>query len=430
MANAADREHPVPVYQSHRALSIARNLKPITEIQSEFSKLDAFQPINCHAHVHDADNTKESKYAWLLLLNVTTQSINVKPFYVDGNKKRKTEPKPREYRRLFTFANLASPGSTCVMMEMTLYDQMHIFNYVIKCRIGDQFVAIEPSSKVSFIGVDMPILETKGPLIPVRLRRNMLPVEVPVPHNVSELNSSRFFVLHNAKIQFDGVDLIKTGCTMGNMCDLRHPTRKQCSCLQQNSRNRTDAEYTLSGDIAISYLMRNRDDHHSSTLPKVREWSSQHFTNFVFDGSIPINPLHNESNREIITMLRRYLRNLVAYVNSSDQHTERKRGWTVVGWYRRGAKNDAATPGSDDKVAADMEEATMHIIRIQPTTITKSDLREAKRLIPVTFLGETADIETISTENREAVNVARVPTFPNDDEGNESMNNDDENEDE
>lgn len=414
MSDAAQQQRQqVPIYQSNRALTIAKELEPNTEIQSRFNSLDKFQPINCHEHVHDPDNTKEGKFAWLLLLNVTTQNINIKPYSLEGNKKRRTESKPRDYRRLYTFANLASSGATCVMMEMTLSDQMNIFNYLIKCRIGDEFIAMEPSSKVSFIGVDMPILETSGPLIPVRLRNNNLPAEVPVPHDVSELNSSKFFCFHNAEIVFDGVDLIKTGCTQGNMCDLRHPKKKGCSCLTQNTRNRSDAEYVLSGDISISYVVRNRNARHMKVLPKVRQWSSQHFTNFVFDGSIPINPLNNESNSEIITLLRRHLRKLVDYVNSSQEHANGTQGWTVIGWYRRGAKSDAsASAGSDDKVAADMEEATMHIIRIQPTAIKKSKLRNEKYLLPVSVLGETVDIEEISTRNDQARSAATSEKEP------------------
>ena len=424
--NDGGRQQPPSLYQSAQALVKARDLEPVTELQAELDSdgLEKFKAINCHAHVHNPKNTRESKFGWLLLLNVTTRKNTTKAFTYDGSKKRKLEDKPREYRRLYTFANLASSGATCVMMEMNMTDQMNSFGYVTKCRIGDQFIIFEPQAKVSFMGVNMPILESDDQLFPVRLKANGLPPEVPVPPDLDQLNSSRYFILHNAKIEFDGVILTKTGCTMGNMCDLRNPRAKGCACHTQNSRNRGDPEYVLRGDITIDYVMRNRNEHRKSSLPKVRQWSSQTFSNFVFDGEIPINPLQNESNREITTMLRRKLRRLVTYVNTNKSHNDDSLGWTVIGWYRRSAKNDvSATATADDKVATDMEETTMHIVRIQPTNITKDQLRQARRLVPVAMFGETVDINRIRDANINATRAAQrsqQKSPPNDaTEGNE-----------
>jgi len=149
--------------------------------------------------------------------------------------------------------------------------------------------------------------------------------------------------------------------------------------------------------------VRNVGAHRTDDLPKVVGWSSQHFTEFVFDGALPLDPLKQESDSQITRLLRRKLRALVEYVNTTPNMPRGMRGWTVIGWYRRGTKADGANTGnSDDKVATEMERATMHIVRIEPTHITKEQLGTANLLLPVSALGATANMDQIRQANVDA----------------------------
>ena len=401
------RNNVIPlVKQSREAITIANHVAPITDFQADYSSYRSLNPINYHAHVHEQDSTREDKYAWLLLLNVgLPDGTEYRPYKIERSSKkpRLQEPKPRMYRRLYTFANLISPGGTCVLFENNLDDQMSYLKYLEKCRIGDQFALIEPNPDTSFVGNEMPIINTSFNLIPSRLDDAHLLPEVPIPSQVAQLNSSKFFVLHNATLTFDGVHLVKSMCTQGNLCDLREPKKGDCPCWYQRNRNRTDAEYTLRGDIRVDYTVRNTQIHRQARLPKIQAWSSQHFTEFVFDGALPLNPMQHESDMEMTRFIRRKLRDLVNFVNSTDTLPLHARGWTIIGWYRRGAKTDApAGAHSDDKVATEMGEATMHIVRVQPTHIKKQTLEAANLLLPTALLGETTNIDHIRQLNTDA----------------------------
>jgi len=400
------------VFQAARARRVAENLVPITDFQSEYSTFADYTPTNYHSQIRDGTGTREDKYAWLLLLEVKTpDGTDYKPYRQDRTTKkpRYHEQAPRMYRRLYTFANIMSDGNTCVLFENGLEDQRNYLKYLEKCRIGDQFVAIEPNPETKVIGTDMPLLSMDGSLIPSQLRNNFLLPEVAVPQQIEQLNSSKFFVVHNATLQFDVFNLKKSNCTQGNLCDLRNPTRGDCACWFQRTRNRSDAHYTIRADITVNYVVRNVTVPRTDQLPAVHGWTSQYFTEFVFDGKLPLNPLQRETDSQITRLLRRKLRELVDYVNASPDVPEENRGWTVIGWYRRGTKTDGATAANvDDKVATQMDDSTMHIVRIEPTRLTKEQLNAAGLLLPVSVLGENTDIQQIRQENRDARNN-RVP---------------------
>jgi len=407
--NNNNNNNPI-VVQYDQAQTVANHVEPTRDFQTEFSSYEGMDPVNYHSHVNN-DGSREDKFIWLLLLNVglPNGSDNYRPYKLERSTKkpRLHEQTPRKYRRLYTFANLISNGGTCFFFENGSDDQMKSLRYLEKCRIGNQFVAVEPSRDAKFIGNEMPIVTTNHQLIPSHLTKPHLIPEVPVPPQVDKLNSSKFFVLHNATLTMDGTHLVQTNCTQGNMCDLRKPDSRDCACWYQRNRNRYGAEYTIRCDLNVEYIVRNSNMRYQQPdeLPTVEKWSSQRFTDFVFDGTLPLDPLQRETDRQITKFIRRKLTKLVDFVNTTDSVPRECRGWTVIGWYRRAAKMDAATGmTADDRVAAEMEEITMHIVRVEPTGIAREQLAAANLLLPVNILGETANLQHIRRANEEAAN--------------------------
>jgi hypothetical protein len=117
------------------------------------------------------------------------------------------------------------------------------------------------------------------------------------------------------------------------------------------------------------------------------------------DRKMPLDPLALNQDRVIITAMRRYMKRLENYVNYGAP--ENQRGWTVIGWYKRGTTTDTAeTAQSDDKVASAVTK--MHLVRLHPTHLTRTKLLEEEMLLPAKYLGPNANYNAIKVENEGA----------------------------
>lgn len=400
--NDEEQNEDAPVILQHRdAGNIAPFVQPKTDLHVRYMNFGRLTPIDYHARVRNPDDfDRENTFVWVLLLSVRMSEPMVRSFRYDKMKKPRYEMNEKKYRRMYTFASLISNGGTLVMFEMSSLDAQNKLNFFSNSRIGDQFAFIEPDLDVEHLADEMPVINSQWQTIPAYLPYPHLIPEVPIQDDVFP-NTSKFFVFHGARIAFDGIQLKKTCCTSGNLCDLRKPTDTNCPCWHQYTRCRSNAEYVFTGDIRVSYTVRNQGPERERQLPKVHQWSSQFFTEFVFERKLPMDPLKQESNMEITTYLRHKLRSLLHHVN--EVVPEEQRGWTVIGWYRRSMRTDAATSGADDnRVMTNLEDCKMHIVRIQPTFLDRDQLRESGVLLPVWCLGETADMDRIRRSNRRA----------------------------
>jgi len=162
-----------------------------------------------------------------------------------------------------------------------------------------------------------------------------------------------------------------------------------------------DADYVLKLNVSVQHVDRMG---HTKMLPRTKNWSSQHFTDLVFDYRMPVEPLALNQDQVLTIAIRRKMKELEDYVNGV---SECQRGWTVIGWYKRGLTTDAAakqaTTQNDDKVAATEVNTKMHLVRIHPTHITRDELRMVRKLLPAKYLGTNADINQIKAENDQAM---------------------------
>jgi hypothetical protein len=396
--SADDTEEPVPVPTRKDQFDLVKHLRPIRNVQTDYMSFDEYRFVNYHTEcfnsVEDGDNTA----CWLLLLKVGLPD-SMDTYKLDLNKRPKLEPKRRYYRRNYTFANLLSNGNVLVFLEMSVDDQQNNLHYMDNFRIGDQFVAIEPDAVTTYMATSTPILRTDHQFIPAALSPpHKLPV-VEVP-DIMMLNTSKYFIIHDAIVTFTGLTIVKSSCTHGNMCDFRTPQAKGCCCWRQHSRSHLDGDYVLKANVNVSYSDRFGN---FKSLTRVSNWSSQHFTELVLDRRMPLEPLALNQDQVIITAMRRYMKRLEKFVNYDAE--EGRRGWTVVGWYKRGMTTDTAgTAQADDKVASAVTK--MHLVRLHPTHLTRTELLEGKRLLPAKYLGPHANYEDIKEENRVARDVA------------------------
>ena len=392
---------PFYVPDQNDAERLSYRLVPKTDIQSEYGSFANYEPICYNEFVRDQDQPSDGKLAWLVLLKVggsPNEPRDQKTYGLDAKRGKVNETMIR-YRRMYTFADMRANGATVVFFENGMEEQRAVLHHVMRCRPGDQIAAIEPGAKVRCMAGDMPIIETHNRLIPAVLPdepagQSLLP-GVKVAED-GEIGATRFFIIHNATVTLDGVHLQKVCCTNGHMCDFRKPASKSCTCWWQQGRGRT--EHVLVGNVKIAY----RDKDRLLEMNKVKNWSSQQFTELVYDGRIPLDPMRQEVDGVIQQNIRRNLNRLVDYVNDGVGLSDETKGWTVVGWFKRAARADTSETGAADKqVAARIDDCTMHIVRLTPTTLTHEDLSDNGLLLKTNDLGDNANMRSLTRANKE-----------------------------
>jgi len=390
----SEYEHP-PAGSRIDQFRVAQFLSPVRNIQAEFLSFARHRYVDYHSQVFNNVEDSDDTVSWVVLLKVSlpgsTKTYMVQP---TGGKRQKVDTGVRHYRRLYTFANILSNGNVMVYLEMGVEEQHTHLNYIDRCKVGDQFVIVEPDGCTGMIAQSTPMIKTENRFIPVAL-----PPAIPLPTvevpDVMGLNTSKYFIIHDATVRFAGVNLVKSNCTDGTMCDFREPHARGCGCWRQYNRRFVDADYVMKLNLRITYMDRVGN---VKTLPRVTGWSSKHFTELVFDHRLPLNPLEHNDDQVLVTAIRRRMAALMNYVNEGAEQD--KRGWTVVGWYKRGMTTDAAeTAQAEDKVAASEEHTTMHIVRVKPTHLSRNELNLKGKLLPSRYLGGRAKYEEIRKEN-------------------------------
>jgi len=389
-----ETEEPKPVPGRKDQFELAKQLRPIRNVQSDCMGFDEYRFVNYHSECFDSVEDGDNTACWLLLLKVGLPD-SMDTFRLDANKRQKVETKKRNYRRNYTFANLLSNGNVLVFLELSVDEQQNNLHYLDKFRIGDQFVALEPDALTTYMAISTPILRTDHQFIPAALPPPHKLPQIEVP-DIMTLNTSKYFIIHEAVVTFSGFTIVQSRCTEGNMCDFRTPMAKGCCCWRQHGRSYKDADFVLKANVNISYQDKFEN---LKTLSRVSNWSSQHFTELVMDRKMPLDPLALNQDQVIITAMRRYMKRLENYVNYGA--AENQRGWTVIGWYKRGTTTDTAeTAQSDDKVASAVTK--MHLVRLHPTHLTRTKLLEEKMLLPAKYLGPNANYNAIKDENEAA----------------------------
>jgi hypothetical protein len=380
----------VPVH--HDAETISFDVVPIPDKQPEYSSLEHLWPVALHDQIRRKGEATDEKFCWLMFLYATgsaafesTQKITK----YDGKQKSNPDIK---YRRMYYFADLRTEGKTCIMFERGREEQKCPLRHITDCRRGDMFALLEPEHDNSFLNTDVPIFTTRHNLIPVNVPTS-LPPQIDVRDD-TVIGSTSFFIIHGATLALDSVLLHRSICGTGHMCDLSNPTDKNCACWFQSAKNGSDPEHVLVCNVNANYTYRGGTVPVEKKLNQVKQWSSQLFTELVFDGRIPLEPLRHESDGIVQRTIRRKLNLLVTHIN---QHN----GFTLAGWYKKGAKQDATDTAADDKkVATRMEDCRMHLIKVWPTSVTKTQLEAAGLLLPVAMLGESCRIDDLKEADR------------------------------
>lgn len=356
------------------ATRIAKFLQPKDDPEIRFGDFNKFSAINYHAHISSPSNfNRENTLVWVVLLDVRVFERNWE-VYSSGTKKQRCIADEIDQCRLYTFASVISDANTLAFFEL---DEP---GYRANSRVGDQFAIIEPDLDVDFLTNQVPIVGSDCQLIPANLPRPYMLPEVPIDNNAAA-NTTSYFVLHGAKVSFEGMQLRKSYCTNGELCDFRNPTDTNCPCWQQYTLSPNEGNCVLVGDVRFTHPPHGD----TNKSRKVEQWSSKYFTEFVFDHTIPAEPLKLEYDMEITTFIRDRLRSLVKYVNEKAEG--KQRGWTIIGWFRR------------TQTTTNVNDHEIHITRIQPTFLERRDLQQAGVLLPTWCLGHAANINRVIRAN-------------------------------
>jgi hypothetical protein len=260
------------------------------------------------------------------------------------------------YDRIFLFGSLCT-NKCFVVISATKRTSARILSKFTDggYTIGQTVVILEPVYRGKTLGKDgnLPILEVQKTFEPFHFTWISQ-----VPYNEPEEVSTTHFYIKGVSIKILLAEMQKSNCS-GILCD-RQKTDKTCPCLYKSGR----------GQLVIDCWVKILDDNNIVLLemPNFRSWN---FTQLILD-KINASLIVDDFKDEAEVKLRTCIKNIVSYCN-------RRGGWDISGWMRRGHQIDAAdniTKG--EQITA--ESISPHIIKLCPTNITKADLKKENLL--------------------------------------------------
>jgi hypothetical protein len=265
------------------------------------------------------------------------------------------------YDRIFTFADLNTPGKCFAIITETVAESDHLLRHLREeSAVGDVVMIVEPEAPTRALN-DMPVISTIEPLIPVAMPDNMpaVPLKTPDP------GQQRYFILRNVPITISRVSIVPASCK-GVLCDRQQPPNRfaQCGCL---FTSRATA-IVLQGHVTYTYVNENQH----ATMYTVKNFRSHRVTKLF------IAPVTATTDSTPYFEAREEIRSIV---RESIELVNEEGGWMMMGWYRRGEVQDAsATQEAGSEIASSNQ--PIHISYLYPENHEAIAHLEERRFVP------------------------------------------------
>ena len=275
------------------------------------------------------------------------------------------------YRRFYTCADLMDNNGSCFgLKEINHKAELALWDGTRKegVSVGSILALKEPQwiDSDTFATVPVYTPASQSPIIPLQYP-NLKDLKNDIFPPASE-ETTRFFMLHEAKVIFNLAEIRHTGCT-GTFCDRPYckDLTMPCGCFN-NGGNVCGANHTFASRLEIRHP---RISEPGATL-KTDRFSSLRFLQFIFDGPIPGSAMVNDLTKILV---REDLKRIQDYVNRNGR-------FDVVGYYKKGVKSDITVNDSKnaDKLVIS-DRVIYHITRLEPHKVTRQELEQEGLLI-------------------------------------------------
>jgi hypothetical protein len=253
------------------------------------------------------------------------------------------------YDQLFFFADLNTPGKCFVILTETVNKSDLLMSHAQHTvGVGDVFAIIEPDQVVRALQGDLPLINTSKPLYPLVVNSGLVPEVLLV---VPEAGKQRYFYLKNVLVRMTKVEAVKASCS-GTLCDRQSSIMQtgSCGCLYYN---RT---CSIVLDMTVTFKTIDSNGYENQySVPHFRSWR----TSKVFIQTMAMtvdSSVYLAHTREIHDVAA----NITDIVNAHQ-------GWTIAGWYRKGAIVDASAESNDADSEITSDNHPIHISYLYPS---------------------------------------------------------------
>ena len=202
----------------------------------------------------------------------------------------------------------------------------------------------------------MPIIKTDKPLVPINYRPHLRSFSF-----LSE-NTTTWF-LHTGKTVIATRAIIQQAKCSGYLCDKQMDVNSEghCGCLHTSN---------TSGIVLHANIIFQLGDTSQENDRAVVPFQSHRFTGLFIDNSTRNTSPQDFEHQQIEVLLRTKIYETIDIVNNNG-------GWTIAGWIRLGSVQDFSGDNSQQELISS-EDATPHIIYVQPTNDLSVTLRQRK----------------------------------------------------
>lgn len=305
---------------------------------------------------------------FLILLRVVAPNMNsdMNPYTVKNFKKKNFTSTKNNYSRLFLCLDKNSPSGQTVYIGEGRGIGVNLWSKVASVRdngtigIGTMLVLYSPRPITKLLANETPIIETNSSL-QVDTKRRLLE-QIVIDFSVPE-QTTRGFILNNAKLEIKMIEVVKTNCS-GYFCDKQRSieilkTDKKCGC------------YTMRGmgsNLAIVHVVKIVHEALYEDL-QVDDFSSMKFSLLYLSEYFPKSTRrisYDVTNNE--EELYDAIDQIVAFYNEHG-------GFTVAGWYKRGEIDDFVTDKTEKVSNSDV---AYHVTSVYPSRYLNAHAEETK----------------------------------------------------
>jgi hypothetical protein len=281
-----------------------------------------------------------------------------------GPKRTKYTTTIKPYNRFWIFADLCNPPHCVAIASRTASESADLIKYNHgRTFIGQSFFLYEPNFTSQTIGDTLPIITPSNiGLLPFKDNHTDTNTEryMRIPTKPGE---QHYFILRNKSIIVKRETFASDPSCNGVQCD-RQKSNLECTCFHTTSANSLIMAQDVTFPVPTQF-----DPTGSTTISGFRSLRTTKIFFSDFDTYASETTLEHELTRT------HYLRNKIApiitYINAHN-------GWTIFGWYKLGATQDAAN--ESDQVLN--EQVSLHLSYLYPSDITfNTDREEFKALL-------------------------------------------------
>ena len=313
----------------------------------------------------------------LLGVKYGTNKDPVNYTYMRGQKKALNSS---QYQRMFVIGSMQDDkGRTFCLMEKNVADTHRLWSNDLSrkgIRVGERLAIMEPSIVGELKSGTLIIDSSHGV---VHLTKPNLPVRATFRTSVQ--SSLRFFILKRCIVHVDSLVFADLHCT-GTLCDRQaiRTAQQPCGCYNMNAlRNDDSGSSVMQGSLnVVSPAQQFRVD----------KFRSLRTTSLLFSlGVMPRLDLHTYQSYNVLKLVRGVWRNIEKAVNDDG-------GWTVIGWFLRGNKQDAGASATTDTTSS--EDVKYHVVYVFPTRQSSETLPKlSKEQIEAAFsTGGLTDVDS------------------------------------